>query len=92
MTYIIRTFVIAVFVSMFLSAGSLSMAGDLDDGISKFKDDSIKDDSKMGDPDPNISGLGLNTSDFKKLMESSEHQYQRAKATLAPPESIAPPR
>lgn len=44
------------------------------------------------DPDPNIGGLGLNTSDFKKLMESSEHQYRRAKATLVPPGSMAPPR
>nr|MBF0221985.1 hypothetical protein [Desulfobulbaceae bacterium] len=50
--YILTPFIAACFM---LSLSPLaSLAGDLDDGISKYTDDSVEATDKLGDPDKNI--------------------------------------
>ncbi len=38
----------------FMLSGSVVYAGDLDDGISKYSDDSISANDNLGDPDKNV--------------------------------------
>lgn len=40
--------------ALLLMAGGVAQAGDLDDGISKYSDDSISANDNLGDPDRNV--------------------------------------
>ena len=53
------TVVMAFAAVTLLSGGNFALGSDLDDGISKFKDESIGGDSKMGKADTNINFIVL---------------------------------
>ena len=51
--------------------GAIADAGDFDDGISTYKDDSIEADAKMGDPEVNINFIVLDAiSSAKRGMDN----------------------
>jgi len=57
-----------------------SMAGDLDDGISKFTDDSIAKNDKVGKPDTNINFIVLKAiSKSKKGKDSKTTNFNDGK-------------
>lgn len=75
----IRIIILAAFISAIVSAGNLVWAGDLDDGISTHKDDSIEDDSKMGDPDVNINFIILDAvSSSKKKKDQKDKNINKS--------------
>ncbi len=51
--------ILAAVIVPALGMGSLVLGGDLDDGISKYKDDSISADDQMGKTDKNINFIVL---------------------------------
>lgn len=53
--------ILAALIIPALSAGSFVLASDLDDGISKFTDESIDADDKMGKPDTNVNFIVLDS-------------------------------
>ena len=67
----IRMIILAVFITI-VSAGNLLWAGDLDGGISTHKDESIEDDSKMGDPDVNINFIILDAVSSSKKKKDKD--------------------
>ncbi|MEJ2202164.1 MAG: hypothetical protein P8X63_14280 [Desulfuromonadaceae bacterium] len=49
-----------LFTILFIGGATLSMADDLDDGISKFTDDGVSKYDELGKPDKNISYIVQN--------------------------------
>jgi len=72
MNYITKILIItaAIVISISFTNGMAS-AGDFDDGISTYKDDSIEGDAKMGDPEVNINFIVLDAiSSAKRGMDN----------------------
>jgi hypothetical protein len=63
--------ILAALIVPAFGLGSLVFAGDLDDGISKFKDDSISANDKIGKPETNINFI---------VLESMAEAQKRQKA------------
>jgi hypothetical protein len=61
-------FISAIFiVGLFIAGGTLSMASDLDDGISKFTDDGIDKYDALGKADKNIKFIVLDAKSRAKV-------------------------
>ena len=65
------TVVMAVAAVTLLSGGNFALGSDLDDGISKYSDEGISGDAKMGKTDTNINFI---------VLESMAEAKQRQKA------------
>ena len=63
--------ILSVLIIFALGIGSLVLGGDLDDGISKFTDDSISANDKMGKADTNINFIVL-----ESMAEAKKRQKQ----------------
>ncbi len=72
MNYLTKILIITAVMILSISfTGNLANAGDFDDGISTYKDDSIEGDSKMGDPEVNINFIVLDAiSSAKRGMDN----------------------
>jgi hypothetical protein len=60
------TLLVAILVAPLIIAGSVH-AGDLDDGISKYTDDSIGKDDELGDPEKNINFIKMDAKSKAKV-------------------------
>jgi len=72
MVYVTRILILTATIILSLSFnGEIAVAGDFDDGISTYKDDSIESDAKMGDPEVNINFIVLDAiSSAKRGMDN----------------------
>lgn len=69
----LMTVVITVAAVTLLSGGDFAYGGDLDDGISKFSDESISGDAEMGKADTNINFIVLESmAEAKKRQKSGD--------------------
>jgi hypothetical protein len=67
------TVVMAVAAVTLLSVGNFALAGDLDDGISKYTDEGISGDAEMGKTDTNINFIVLESmAEAKKRQKSGD--------------------
>jgi len=73
MVYIIKIIMTSVFIIFTFISGHPANAGDLDDGISTYQDESIDDDSKMGDADININFIVLDAISSAKMKKDDEN-------------------
>ena len=74
MTYITNILIIsAVIILSICLNGEMAIAGDFDDGISTYKDESIEDDSKLGDADININFIVLDAISSAKMKEDDDN-------------------
>ncbi len=73
MRHRIKTTMIAVFISTFFIAVGLANAGDMDDGISTYQEESIEEDSKLGDADVNINFIVLDAISSAKMNQDDEN-------------------
>ena len=65
--------ILAALIVPLLGAGNFVWAGDLDDGISKYKDDSIGANDKIGKPDTNINFIVLESmAEAQKRQKSGD--------------------
>jgi hypothetical protein len=63
-------FLLASILIIFI--GATARAGDLDDGISKYTDDSIEADSELGEPNVNLSFIVLDAISSAKIQEDED--------------------
>jgi hypothetical protein len=68
------TVVMAVAAVTFLSGGNFALGSDLDDGISKFSDESIGGDAKMGKAETNINFIVLESMAEAKQRQKTGDQ------------------
>jgi hypothetical protein len=62
----------AVIFSLCLT-GVVAVAGDLDDGISTYQDESIDEDSRLGDADVNINFIVLDAISSAKMNQDDDN-------------------
>lgn len=74
MMYLAKILIItmAVIVSLYLM-GEMVVAGDLDDGISTYQDESIEEDNKLGDADVNINFIVLDAISSAKMNQDDDY-------------------
>lgn len=65
--------ILAILIASVFAGAGLVMASDLDDGISKATDDSIRANDKIGKPDTNINFIILESmAEAKKRQQSGD--------------------
>lgn len=73
MKYIWMIVILALSTFLVLSWGNFAYAGDLDDGISKYSDESISADDNMGKKDTNINFIVLDAlAEAKKAQKRGD--------------------